>query len=139
MTRSPALALYRKQRRRRMQPEAALQITIAEHLRVAPTPGTWFLRIPNGGKRSVYAAAQSIRMGELPGAWDLLIFVPDMPPLWLECKSPIGRLSPEQVAFGEMLDDSQHNRAVVSDIGIALKTLRQYGALKPEARLRRAA
>jgi hypothetical protein len=136
---SPALQLYRKTGRRRMQPEASLQITVAEHLRLMATPGTWFLSIPNERKCSPAMGKQLKDMGLLPGAADLLIFRFQADPIWLELKAKDGKPSVEQLAFRDLVKSAGHIWISSNEIRECLATLRILGALKPEVKFRRAA
>lgn len=138
MPRNDGLALYRKQRRRRMTPEASLHIAVAEHLRLAAMPGSWFLHIPNEGKRSLAQGAHLKRLGMFPGAADLLIFTA-LDVCWLELKALGNRPTPEQIAFGELAKATGHRWAWADNINDALAILREFGALKPDAGIRRAA
>lgn len=77
------------------RPEQKLQIDAAKYLELALPPPLRFMHIPNGGHRTQAEAGIFKAMGQKPGAADLLIlgwrsFI------WLELKSPKGRLSEDQ-------------------------------------------
>lgn len=59
--------------------------------------------VPNGGYRDPRTASKFKAMGVRPGVWDLYIPAP-MPGLWIEMKSPTGRLTPNQASFRDNLE-----------------------------------
>jgi len=93
-----------------MRAEDALQIAVANHLRLALGPEWRFLHGPNGfhvagGDRSRAAreANKLKRMGLAPGAYDLIVFGPrehaSGGAVFIELKSATGSLEPEQRAW----------------------------------------
>lgn len=70
--------------------------------------------IPNGGLRHPRTAVRLRAEGALAGVWDLHLPVPrdGACGLWVEMKRPGGRLTPEQVAWGEAMR-TQGARTVV--------------------------
>lgn len=70
------LKLFSKPRRRKIGPEACLQITVVEYLRLAGVPGLLYFSVPNEQKCSVQRGAMLKRMGRLPGVSDLVIVIP---------------------------------------------------------------
>lgn len=77
--------------------EAALHRSVARYLSLALVPPAWFTTFPAGGGGKVRGAklkAAGLRAG-MP---DLLVFAPSGKLVGLELKTPIGRLSAEQVA-----------------------------------------
>jgi hypothetical protein len=137
MTRS--LALYGKTRHRRMTPEATLQKTVMAHMSLSATPGAWAMSIPNERECSAAQMKHLKEMGLLPGAADLLVIVPGRMPLWLELKAKGKEPSLEQDGFGQLARESGHHWCWADNIADALHILREFRALKPEAKLRRAA
>lgn len=89
-----APALVSKQKVKR--PEQALQIEQVEFLTWALVAPWRFLHIPNGGYRTTAEAGIMKAMGQQEGAADLLFLGPRWPFVWIENKSPIGRLSAPQ-------------------------------------------
>lgn len=81
------------------RPEQTLHIAAAKFMRHAlPTEIIW-LHIPNGGKRTRAEASLFKAMGQLPGAPDFLLIMPNGQASWIELKSPTGVLSPVQIEF----------------------------------------
>lgn len=129
MTRQSSIHYQSKPRRKRMTPEACLHVTVAEHLRLAATPGTWFLHIANEGKRTPAEGAHLKRLGMMPGAADLMIVSP-AGVFWLELKAKGQKPTPEQFVFGELVIGSGHEWAWADNIGDALTQLRRWSLLK---------
>ncbi|MGL4442993.1 MAG: VRR-NUC domain-containing protein [Alsobacter sp.] len=78
------------------RPEQELQIAVAAFLDVAlPTDWRW-LHVPNGGWRTPAEASLMKAMGQKAGAADVLILPPAGRFIWIELKSPAGRLSDSQ-------------------------------------------
>lgn len=136
MTRS--LPLYSKPRRRRTSPEASLQMTVCEHLRLRGVDGLLYFAPCNEGRRSPLNAYYLKRMGMLPGIADLVIDIPGQPLSFLELKAEGGKQSPEQVAFGDYCRDTGRRYTVVRNIDQALGALEIWGAFQ-QRRTRRAA
>jgi hypothetical protein len=86
-------------RRRRAQPERALQVGLVEHL--AP-PGVWFSHFPAGDKRSRIAGALMRCLGTRSGVPDLLL-VSEGRLFGLELKNGTrGKLTPAQECHAAM-------------------------------------
>jgi hypothetical protein len=62
--------------------------------------------VPNGGARSPRTAAKLKLEGLRPGVPDMCLPVPsgNFAGLWLEFKTPVGRVSPEQKAYIALLE-----------------------------------
>ncbi len=130
-----ALPFYaRTRQRRRMAPEASLQVTVVEHLRLTGVSGLCFFRIPNDAKRSAMAGLWEKRMGLLPGAADLCIIVPGKPVLFLELKAAGQKPTPEQTAFAIAVRTAGHEWQWADSIEVALHLLQQWGAIRRQAR-----
>src|SRR5258706_122665 len=126
------MKFYSKPRRKRIGPEACLQITVIEHLRLLAKSGVIYFSIPNEGKRSEAQGAYLKRMGMLPGAPDLCIIVPafDFNDIhFLELKSRDGKLSDDQIAFRDMCARRRIPYSVAYNIDEALRFLRECGAI----------
>lgn len=72
-------------------------------------PGELLFAIPNGGKRGKAQAAALKVEGVVAGVWDLMWLQESM---WIEIKKPDGRLSPDQVAFGEAAEKAGYRLIV---------------------------
>ena len=72
-------------------------------------PHETLFAIPNGGQRSRTTAARLKAEGVLAGVWDLMWLQESM---WIEMKTPSGRLSPNQIAFGEAAEASGYRLIV---------------------------
>lgn len=135
-----ALKLYSKARKRRASPEACLQMTVCEYLRLAGVPGLLWFSVPNEQRCSVQRGAQLKRMGRLPGVSDLIIMIPrgdDHLILFLELKAKGGKQSQEQAEF-EKAAGNFGFYACVDSIDDAISILEGYGAIKHFARRRAA-
>lgn len=86
---------------KRARPEALLQESICELLRLTKGPHTLVFSIPNERECTAATMASLKKRGLVPGAADLVVVVAGQCH-FLEFKAPDGRQSPEQRAF-EML------------------------------------
>lgn len=127
---NPSLHFHSKPRKKRKRPEANLQETVVEHLRMIPMPGVLHFSIPNEGERSQEAKFALCRMGMRPGAADLVIVVPGKPPLFLELKAKGGVQSPEQVAFQHDAIRAGCRYELADSIDAATTILSEYGAIR---------
>lgn len=83
-----------------------------------------FAHIPNGGKRSKRAAAILKNQGVSPGFPDLIVTFRKTPiHLYLETKTPTGRLSREQIIWHEWLRECGHRCVVVQSVDDVLTEL----------------
>ena len=82
--------------------------------------GLFIFHIPNGGHRSMREGMRFKAIGVVAGIPDL--FIPARL-LWLEVKTPTGRLSPAQVRIHSLLTAIGHRVAVVRSVDEALKEL----------------
>jgi len=131
-----SLPLYRrKARRRRIGPEASLQITVCQHLRLTGAANMIWFHPCNEGKRSEAAGAHLKRMGMLPGVADLVIVLPGRT-CFLELKARGEGQSPEQIAFEALCRDLGFAYAVADNIDAALAILRSWGAIGRRAESR---
>ena len=134
-----SLPLYNRTRRKRLTPEASLQMAVVEHMRLNAMPGCWCMSVPNDGKRTPATALHLKRMGMLPGAADLFINIAGEAPHFLELKAKGGKQSPEQIAFQELCSETGAWYYVATGIDEALSILMEWGALKPYVARRRLA
>jgi hypothetical protein len=129
-----SLALYSRRRARsQLAPEAALQVTVVEALRLLGVPGLLYFRVPNDGKRTAAAGLWEKRMGLLPGVADLVILLPGKPVLFLELKARGERQSPEQIGFASACRDVGAVYALADTIDDALAILAMNGAITRRA------
>ena len=120
----------------RKSPEANLQKLIIQHLTLLRKPGVLFLSIPNEAKRSAIMGGHLKAMGLRPGAADLLIVVRGRAH-FMELKSEAGEQRATQIAFEADCVIAGAPYALCNNIGDALMTLEQWGALHPQAALNR--
>lgn len=118
--------------RKRIGPEASLQVTVVEHLRLYGVHDLIFNHACNEGVRTPAQGLFLKRMGMLPGIADLYIGVPGAPPSWLELKALNGKQSDEQIAFEELCLRNGSRYAVADNIKDALRILHGWGALRPD-------
>lgn len=133
-----SLALYSRRRTRsQLAPEAALQVTVVEALRLLGVPGLVYFRVPNDAKRTAAAGAWEKRMGLLPGVADLVILVPNRPVLFLELKARGEPQSIAQIAFASAARAAGAIYALADNIDDALAILAMHGAITRRAQTRR--
>lgn len=82
------------------QAENALQYEVVSNLRKM---GLQVVAIPNGGKRRPREAAGMKHRGTRKGFPDLMVLLPNARIHFLELKTSTGKLSPEQIAWKELL------------------------------------
>lgn len=82
--------LATKPKKRRKQPEAALQISVFKWLR-KQYPTILALHIPNGGRRNKIEAAKLKRMGTLAGIPDIFVAMPVHPYAGFFCELKAGK------------------------------------------------
>lgn len=111
---------------RRDQPEARLQITIANALSHCLSPTAWFAHIPNGGKRHINEAKRLKAMGTRPGSPDLM-FVYEGQAFFMELKAGRGKLSPAQEQCRLDLRRAGAMVETVRSLDEALDVLRMWG------------
>jgi hypothetical protein len=89
--------------------------------------------IPNGGYRSIITAMRLQREGVKAGVPDL--FVPIVKPpfggLWIEMKTPKGRVDPKQKFWLELLS-KQYATAVCRSVDAGIETIKNYLAGRHE-------
>lgn len=116
-------------KRRREQPEAALQRQVMAHVDARSARGAFVFAVPNGGKRNKTEAAIFKGLGVRSGVCDL-IAIKDSRAFGLELKAPGGRLSAAQrQTIGEM-KAAGVVVAVESDLDSALDKLEHWGVLR---------
>lgn len=135
-----SLKLYTKPRKKRIGPEAQLQMAVVQYLKLAGVPGLLYFAVANEQKCSVQRGAMLKRMGRLAGVSDLVILIPQgrgigLPvPLFLELKAKGGRATDDQLLFAEAVRGAGGVCALADNIDAAIKVLTEYGAIKPVSR-----
>lgn len=119
---------------RRRQPEAEIQRAVVDLLRKAGCRGIFFA-VPNGGKRPRIEAAIMQSLGVRAGVPDLAGSLPGGKSWFLEIKAPSGRLSQEQLAFGNECLTYGIPWAVASSLEEAVHHLKAWGVFAREVRL----
>lgn len=117
-------------RKRRQQPEAALQRALFEHLRWRKQPGWQFWATPNAAKRSLRLGADLKRQGMTPGVGDISALSPDGKYFELELKTERGRLSPAQRIRLEAVATTGCRAEVAYGLDDALAKLTAWGAIR---------
>ena len=84
--------------------------------------------IPNGGFRPLRTGAMLRREGARAGVPDVFVAIPVAPyaGLWLEFKTPTGRVSPVQKAYLDALGAIGYKTAVVRSVDDAISTVQAY-------------
>jgi hypothetical protein len=117
-------------RKRRQQPEAALQRAIFEHIKWRAVGGWTFWSTPNAAKRSLRLGAELKRQGMRAGVGDISALSPDGKYHELELKTAKGRLSPAQRERQEGLKTSGVICATAYGLDAALAILEDWGAIR---------
>ena len=115
--------------KRRGTPEADLQRAVVQALRVA-LPRTAIIHhcaneVTESGPRGARRQAILVGMGVHPGFADLMVLC-DGRGLFMELKSPKGRLSPSQEAFRDAVLAQGHAWALVRSLDDALGALAEH-------------
>ena len=113
---------------RRRSPEAQLQATVVEHLRLRAKPDVLWLHVPNGERRDKITGAKLKRMGVVPGTADLLFWHRGNS-FALELKSLGGRWSDAQLEFLARFNDAGGHSAIAEGLDRALACLEAWGLL----------
>jgi hypothetical protein len=130
------LPLYSRPRRKRIGPEAQLQLAVMQHLAFAKAEGVVYFHPANEGRRSEAEGAHLKRLGMLPGTADLILVGVGLPHSALELKARGGKPSPEQNAFAAAWRASGGRYAWADNIDSALKILIDWGFLDYQRRRR---
>lgn len=95
--------------------ENDIQRQIVDWIR-AVAPSVTAVAVPNGARRTAGGRAANAVPGLTPGVPDLVVIRPKGEVLWIEVKSPIGKVSDAQFAFHSKLLGLGHTCAVVRSI-----------------------
>lgn len=107
--------------------EAQYQISFIEWVRYCH-PEILAFAIPNGGSRNVIEAKNLKRQGVMPGVPDIFVASPNQEyaGLFLEMKSPKGRLTPKQQDVQKKLSKAGYGVKTVYSIDEAINTFVLY-------------
>jgi hypothetical protein len=117
-------------RKRRAQPEAAIQRAVFEHIAYRKVAGWQFWSTPNAAKRSLRMGGELKAQGMTAGVGDVSIVSPTGRYHELEIKTAIGRLSPAQRERQDELKQSGVICAVAYGLDAALAILSGWGAIR---------
>lgn len=99
----------------RKQVESGIQRSIVQYLR-AVVPNCVVIAIPNGSQRTAKGYPANAVPGFLPGAPDLVVALSGGGVLWIEVKSPTGRVSENQLLVHGLLHAAGHTCVVVRSV-----------------------
>lgn len=114
----------------RAQPEALLQRTLFQHIRLRQQPGWVIWATPNAGKRSPRYGAELKRQGLTAGVGDINLVGPDGLYHELELKTEKGKLSPAQRERLFALEAAGAIVDVAFGLDDALARLKAWGAIR---------
>lgn len=114
--------------------EHKLQVQLMDYLAFAGRADLHWFAIPNGEKRHVRVAVRLKAEGVRRGTPDLCFMLEGGRVGWLEMKAAKGRVTEDQLVFGNIAHRLGHLWAVAYSIDEALKTLTQWNVLKPAYR-----
>jgi hypothetical protein len=108
--------------------EDSIQKSVVHWARLQPGLRDLLLHVPNEGKRTPQYGWRLKSIGLLPGVWDLFIACGRQGYIgaWIELKSANGRLTPEQVVFGNNMEQQGYFTAVCYSIESAINTIQWY-------------
>jgi len=111
--------------------EQRMQIELVKYMRACLCPGVEFLHVPNEGKRSKAGNGILKAMGMLPGASDLIGFVPPAARFWaLELKQPGEEPTEDQYKFLAAVNAAGGFSDWADDIAEAIITLRRWRVIR---------
>ena len=91
-------------------------------------PTVHLVAVPNGGKRTLWAARQAKKEGLASGFPDLVALWPARGVAFIELKLPKGKVSDNQTEWLARLDYMGHDSAVCRSVDEAVAFLRKCGA-----------
>lgn len=112
--------------------EDPIQAAIVAYLRTV-VPRAVVSSIPLGGLRTKQEASKLVWTGALKGIPDLVAALPEAITLWVECKTPVGRLSADQEAIHADLRSLGHHVIVARSIEDVRAALQSLGVATREA------
>jgi hypothetical protein len=116
----------------RRRPEAQIQRSVFQHLRVRGTSGMFAFHVPNGGYRRPVEAAILKGLGVVAGVPDIVI-VHEGRCYALELKAEGGRATPKQLEAIAAMEAAGAFTAIAEGLDRALSCLEAWGLLKGRA------
>jgi hypothetical protein len=107
--------------------EQQLHQVIATYLNRALPEGSWHCAIDSAGKASLAVAQRLKARGGVKGTPDHCCLIPGLKALFLEVKTEIGRVSPEQQHVGARIFNAGHYWVVVRSVEDVEATLHDLG------------
>jgi hypothetical protein len=114
---------------RRRHPEAAIQRTVFQHVRIRSAPNVFVFHCPNGGYRRPIEAAILKSLGVVAGVPDI-IAIKDGRTYALELKALGGKPTDTQRATHHAMTNSGAQVAVADNLDDALRQLEVWGILR---------
>lgn len=108
------------------RPEQLVHQSIAAYLDLALPPDAWHTALDSAGKASLAIAARLKARGGKKGTPDHVVLWNGQN-IWLEVKSPIGRVSYDQTVVSERIRSAGGKWAIVRSVIDAEAVLRQFG------------
>lgn len=111
------------------QSESRLQQACVRWFKYLPNvPNQLLIAIPNEGKRSIKTASRMKAEGMVAGVSDLILFHPQakQKPLFLECKLPKTKQSPNQKTFEKVVIDCGYTYTVFRTIEEFVQIVTDY-------------
>ena len=93
--------------------ESKIQSEIVQYLQAR---GLYFFSVPNERKATVAQMGRLIAMGLRPGVSDLIAFLPNGKPLFIEVKDSKGKQSDKQKRFEKRITELGHIYKVVRSV-----------------------
>ena len=106
--------------------ESGIQRGIVQYIR-SVLPRAVLMAIPNGSQRTASGRPANAVPGFLSGAPDLILALPNKEVIWIEVKSPVGRLSDNQKHVHAMLDSIGHKIILARSIDDIREAFAYYG------------
>lgn len=116
-------------RRRRKNPEQAIQRAVMQHVRARGVPGLVCIHVPNGGYRRPVEAAIFKTLGVRAGVSDLLLWHEGRA-FALELKAKGRRPTEAQLEFIADMEEAGAYTAISEGLDRALAVLETWGLLK---------
>jgi hypothetical protein len=107
-----------------------MHCAVADTLRISLNKGWYWTTIDHGEERPIMAASRLQRKGVKPGLPDILLIGADGTHYWLELKIKKGRLTGEQKAFRDAMEERKVLWAVAWGYDEAIAWLKKIGAVR---------
>lgn len=101
---------------------------VTRHPRHERPISEWIYAVANGGHRSLAQGARLKAEGVKAGVWDLHLAYPmfDQPGAWIEMKSADGRLSHEQISWGDLMRSTGYACYVCRSVDDGIAAIKHY-------------